>query len=360
MSDFESKVGCVIIALPVVGLALLVGQCRSCSKKKDSVRQQKADAAQVVEQTKRMDALTVEIQSFLKDYAPSLAVKREETVRAIEDARVTRGKLSAKIDKYPTEEAKAIFREKVGRYDRMIRSLNKLLTTIDHEATTALANREAREIEGGGIEGMDSEALIDSAESILKQAALLKSDSDATPGDGSRTKAKPESPTSVNDDAAESPPATPAPKEDSLFEKTLKQAEKLAEQVRRATETNGDPSGDETAKADPLPVPPPKPKQPSPPKPKAPVKPSTPPIDRAAIEKEIRSLNAAIATHEDNLNRAWARVREITKNHTVPVVRGSRQHQEIQAIQRAIETSEEQLPGLKNRRDELKAKLEGR
>ena len=354
------------MVVAVIGLSLTVVMCRSCGgKKKAAVQEQKAKAEQVVQQAKRTDALKIELQSFLKDYAPSLAVKREETIRAIEDARETRGKFSAKIDKYPTEDTKAIFRNKVARYDQMIRKLSQLLATIDQDAMIALAEREARSIEGGGIEGMDSEALINSAESILKQAALLKSDSESVSGPGGAPKpgagASPSDPSSTTEGSGSlqiPPPADQPPAPESKFDKLLRQADDLAKRVKTATDSIRTPEPEPADEPAPASKPAPKITPLSPPKTKPTPKPAPPPIDRAAIEGEIRRLDASIATHEANLNRAWARVNEISKNHTVPVVRGSRQHQEIQAIERAIQLSESQLPGLKDRRELLRGQLQ--
>lgn len=375
MSNPESKFGCILLSIPFVGLILLVGQCRSCSNKKEKAHFQKAIAEKLVEKNIQTEAFNAEIQSYLNEYAPSLAVKRRETLRAIEEAQTTRTKLSMQIDKFPTEAAKSIFREKVGQYDLMIRKLNKLLATINHETTIALARKEAREIEGVGIGEMDSEALlIKDAESILSEAALLNSDSDPTrgdkpnPADSDASAPRLKQNAGVLDqgglassEAPENPPSPMPTPPESAADKLLRKTNQLSQKVKDAMATLANSTQDESAESPPAPGPAPQSGQPpvrTPAPEPLPAKPAKPFIDPAAIEREIRSLNASIATHQANLDKASARIREITKNHTRPVVSGSRQHQEIQAIQSAIETSNEALPRLSNLRDKLEAELE--
>ena len=167
------KLGCIIIVAIVVGILTVIvsGPCRRYSTEMQAVQ--------------NTEAFNKELVAFLEKYDPPLSSKRQEIRRAIQDNQVIRNKLHAKIKKYPSEEAKEIFRTKVVRYDEVIWRLNHLLAAIDKNAQVAMARRDARIEEGGGIGSKDSQQLIDSAKGILKQAAALQNDSEDFSSDSS-------------------------------------------------------------------------------------------------------------------------------------------------------------------------------
>ena len=364
MSDKSGKSGCVWTVIAVIGMALLVGQCRSCSNKKKTVQKEKVRAAQMVLETKHQQSFNEELVAFLAEYDPPLSAKRAETIQAIGDNQEIRYKLRKKIDKYPSEEAKAIFRNKAERYEKMIQQLNQLLAAIDKNATIAMAQREASVDEGGGMQSADSQTLIDSAAIILKQAAALQNDLESVTNDKPTLPAatapllekstKPEG--TITDevlkknDSAGNPasflPITEDPKMKALSDKA-DELERMADKAAKALETI---RKKEAASAqDPKP---PANRKPAPasPKPK-------PAVDREAIQKEIRRLDASIANNEANLNQAWARIKQITRNGTIPIEKGSRQHVEYIQAHRVLEECEAQLPDLKNRREMLKGQI---
>ncbi|NQX02907.1 hypothetical protein HQ447_19795 [bacterium] len=83
-------------------------------------------------------------------------------------------------------------------------------------------------------------------------------------------------------------------------------------------------------------------------------------MDRETTHKEIRRLDAAVANNEANLNQAWARIKQITRNGTVPILKGSRQHVDYLVAHRVLEDCKAQLPDLQSRRDLLREQLENR
>jgi hypothetical protein len=358
MSENSGNSGCVWTVVAVIGIALLVGQCRSCSNKKKTVQKEKVQAAQMVIETKQQQSFNEELVAFLAEYDPPLSAKRAETIQAIGDNQEIRYKLRTKIDKYPSEEAKAIFRTKAERYEKMIQQLNQLLAAIDKNATIAMAQREASVDEGGGMQSADSQTLIDSAAIILKQAASLQNDLESFSNDkpllDKNTKPvgtlKDEVLNKSDSDANPSSllGAPEDPKMKALSDKA-DELEKMADKAAKALETI---RKNEAAPAQ-TPKPPADQKTaPAVPKPK-------PAMDREAVQKEIRRLDASIANNEANLNQAWARINQITRNGTVPIEKGSRQHVEYLNAHRVLQDCEAQLPELKSRRDFLKGKLEG-
>lgn len=332
MSDKSGKSGCVWTVVIVVGICLLVGRCRSCSNEKKSVRDEKVQVSKAVTQTKKRQPFKEKLATFLAEYEPSLSARRDETILAIRSNEETRNKLRANIDEFPGEEAKAFFRGKVERYDKTIRQLNQLLAAIDSKAEIAMAQREASLTEGGGMQEADSQALLDSAAIILSQAAALQNDLEVL----------------SNDDAAPSVPSEQLPdKKEKPADPRIKELEKMADNVAAALELMNKREAEEAKHGNA-----PASQKPTQPSPKAEIAP-----DRETIQKEIRRLDASIAIDEANLNRAWARIHQITRNGTVPIVKGSKEHVAYVSAHRILVDCEARLPGLKNRRDDLKAML---
>lgn len=361
MSDKTGKSGCIWIVVAVLGMTFLVGQCRSCSNKKKTDQQENIRAEQAAIETKQFNQELVE---FLAEYDPPLSTKRGETIRAIKDNQEICDKLRAKIDKYPGEEAKAIFRTKAERYEKMIQQLNQLLAAIDKNASIAMAQREASADEGGGMQSADSQLLINSASAILKQAASLQDDvesfSNDKPAPTDNTSPQLEKSTSTTGSITEdnlnktdplgtSPPLLTVaedPKMKSLSDKadevkriTDKAAAALETMRKNEAVTAQNPKSSSEQKAD------------------SPSSNPKPAMDREAIQKEIRRLNAAISNNEASLNQARARMNQITRNGTVPIVKGSRQHVEYLIARRSLEESESQLPELRYQRDLLNEQL---
>lgn len=328
--------------LAVAVLVLLVGQCRSCSDKKKTVQNEKMQAAEAILMAKERQSFKQELATFLAEFDPSLSAKRDETLRAIRDNQEIRDKLRANIEKFPTPEAKAIFQDRAERYERMIEQLNQLLTAIDKNAEIAMAQVEVSRNEGAGIQEADSQGLLDSAAMILRHSSALQEDLEAFTNDDGTPSAPDEQRSNEEQEAAD-------PKIQELAAKAS-ELEKMADQAAAALEliNKNDPAQPEQENA------------PKSQKPTAPTRNPGPILDQEAIQKEIRRLDASIATKEANLNRAWARINKITRNGTIPIVKGSRQHVEYLSIHRVLTDSETQLPPLKNRREALKAKITNR
>ncbi len=348
----------------VIGFSILVGQCRSCSNKKKTVQKEKIRAAQVVIETKQQQSCDQELVAFLAEYDPPLSAKRAETIQAIGDNQEIRNKLRSKIDKYPSEEAKAIFRNKAERYEKMIQQLNQLLAAIDKNATIAMAQREASVDEGGGMQSADSQTLIDSAAIIMKQAALLQNDLKSFANDkpvlsvaSTLLLDKDSKPAGTITDlvlsktnSERNPSSLLAVPEDPKMKVLSDKADELEKMAAKAANALETMRKNETAAA----------QDPKPPANRKLAQTGQNPkraVDQEAIQKEIRRLDAAIANDEANLNQAWARIKRITRNGTAPILKGSRQYVEYQQAHRVLEDCEAQLPELKNRREMLKGHL---
>lgn len=302
---------------------------------------------------------------FLSDYAPSLKAKRDEVRQVISGVKDKKEMLQKARKNYKSKDAIAKIDNTISQIDEELARLGKAIVSLDNKIEDAMAAKDIRKADSGGLQSGESRELLDSTDSILRQANELKqsiedeAEGTSVPSNDQTNSAQSgEKPVNFHTDSTAPLPRDAADKSptgpESDFDTLLREANKLSQPEPGGTKSPSKPNPGELPKPGSRKTP----SQGS--KPPPPAKPAGPTRDRAAIETEIRQLDASIATHEDNLNRAWARVNAITRNHTVPVVRGSRQHQEIQAIERAIQLSESQLPGLKNRRDELKAKLEGK
>ncbi len=231
---------------------------------------------------------------FLSENDPALKTKRDEIVAMIAEINKKRDYLKSAKRQYKSEEARTRMDYRIQQVDAELQSMKAALAAIDTKIELAMVAKDTRSADAGGLHTKESKELSDNADAVLKQANNLRRLLENEGDEPPEPKGEKKSPALLPDRLTQPTPST---------------------------------------------------------------KPATPALDREATTKEIRRLDASIATTESNLDRAWARVKVISHNHTVPVVRGTPQHQEVMALQRVIEDCEAQLPGMKNRRDELNAKL---
>jgi hypothetical protein len=283
----------------------------------------------------------MDFDKFLSENSPALKVQRDQIVATIADIKARRKELKVARSKYRSEAARTKMDYFIQQVDAELQQTEMDLKALDEKIELAMVEKDRNHADAGGLRTKESEELASLAHDALKKAnelrQLMENDGEEKP---TRTNVRKPSLATDPDSRSDSNPSLPRDASDKS----------PTGPAPAVTETSTKPKTGELPKPDP--------RKTQSPGPKPTAKPAPPPIDREAIQKEIRRLDAAIATTEANLNAAWDRVKAISHNHTVPVVRGSRQHQEIQLLERVIQNCETQLPGLKDRRDQLKAKLE--
>jgi len=252
---------------------------------------------------------------FLTDHDPALKAKRDEIVGTIAEIRKQRDSLKTARKQYKSQRALDLMNYKIKQVDAELDALKGKLADFDAEIEVAMVNKDSRSADAGGLLTKESKELLDNADAVLKQAEHLGK---------------------LLDNEGEEPPPPQIATKPPATQPVAASKSRTASQPEPKTKAGVRPS------------PPPQT-----------TKPAAPPPDREAIAKEIHRLDAAIATDEANLQRAWDRVNQMTKNLTVPIVKGSRQYVEYMPLERIIEDCESRLPAMKNQRGQLQRQLEG-
>lgn len=306
---------------------------------------------------------------FLSDYDPVLKARRDEVIRVIREINGKRDELEKAKNNYKSKEA-------IDRIDMTIRQIKTELIKMDTDLKAmdakielAMAAKDIQKADRGGLKSEEADELLRSASLILRQAnelqQLVENDGESPlspPKDEPPRKPKSvedgivdlqNNKTDTSSDSVGNPSsliAAPTDPKIKALSDEVDEMEKIADKAAKALETIRKneaaqaqvPKSSTSQKASPA-IPKPKPA-----------------VDREAIQKEIRRLDASIANNEENLNQAWARIENITHNGTAPIVKDSRQHVEYQQAHRVLQDCEAQLPDLKNRREVLNAQIEGK
>lgn len=242
---------------------------------------------------------------FIREHDPVLKSKRDDIVTMIAEIKEKRSRLQAAKSQYRSDAARAQVDEVIQQVDAELEHMQAKLDAIDSKIELAMVARDVRNADAGGLRSTESRELSENADAVLKQAKDLRN---LLEGEGELPRNRePQAPLTKPESA------TPKSKPSNTGEAPLQ----------------GDPF-------------------------------VSPVVDLEAIQREIRRLDASIANNEANLNQAWARIKQITRNGTVPIVKGSRQHVEYLQAHRVLQESEAQLPGLKNRRQILNGQIEGK
>lgn len=245
----------------------------------------------------------VNFNQFLSDHDPVLKSKRDAIVTMIAEIKEKRSRLRSAKSQYKSDAARAEVDEVIQQVDAELEHMQAKLDAIDSKIELAMVARDVRSADAGGLRSTESKELSENADAVLKQANNLRN---LLEGEG-------ESPRNQESPVSKPESATPKPKHSN--------------------------TGEAPPQADPF---------------------ASPAVNREVIQKEIRRLDASISTNEANLNQARARLNQITRNGTVPIVKGSRQHVEYLIAHRVLEDCEAQLPDLKNRRELLKSQIGGK
>jgi uncharacterized coiled-coil DUF342 family protein len=285
---------------------------------------------------------------FLSEHDPTLKSKRDEIVTMIAEIKDKRGRLRTAKSQYKSEAARAEVDRMIQQVDAELEHMQAKLAAIDSKIELAMVAKDARSADAGGLRSAESKELSENADAVLKQANelrnFLRSEGD---NPGMRESIAPHT-----DRFARSGPKAPGsgdPKTREMEDEAAKLSGNGAAALEVMKKTEAAHAAARNTPGNPE-------VSPSVTKPKT----AKPAVDREAIQKEIRRLDASIANNEANLNQAWARIKQITRNGTVPIVKGSRQHVEYISAHRVLEECEAQLPDLKNRREMLKGQIESK
>lgn len=293
---------------------------------------------------------------FLSEHDPVLKSKRDDIVIMIGEIKEKRSRLRSAKSQYKSDAARAEVDEVIQQVDAEMEHMQAKLAAIDSKIELAMVARDVQSADAGGLRSTESIELSENADAVLKQANelrnLLKGEGDP-PGKHESTAPKPTSTgktalqTELNANTPSKTPVSRDPEARELADEAAKLSDNVAAALQAMKKMETEDAAARNTAANPK-------ASPSDLKPKT----ASPTADREAIQKEIRRLDAAIANNEANLNQAWARIKRITRNGTVPIEKGSRQHVEYQQAHRVLEDCEAQLPDLKNRREALKGQLE--
>lgn len=241
---------------------------------------------------------------FIREHDPVLKSKRDDIVTMIAEIKEKRSRLQSAKSQYRSDAARAEVDEVIQQVDAEMEHMQAKLDAIDSKIELAMVARDVRNADAGGLRSTESRELSENADAVLKQAKDLRN---LLEGEGEAPR--------------KHEPQAPVSKPESAMPKS------------KPSNT----AGEYPIQADPF---------------------ASPVVDQEAIQKEIRRLDASVANNEANLNQAWARIKQITRNGTVAIVKGSRQHVEYLQTHRVLEDCQAQLPDLRNRRELLKKQIE--
>lgn len=277
---------------------------------------------------------------FLSEHDPVLKSKRDEIVTLIAEIKEKRDRLQTAKKQYKSEAARIEMEVMIQKVDWELEKLQSKLAAIDSKIELAMVARDIRSADAGGLRTAESKELSENADAVLQQAGELRN----LLADENRTSDKSKIMASERNQGSSRPtpkhPGTTGKKEATTGYANVKSD--LIKEHSKLSDSRNAEAGTKLKLTD------------------RSAQTSNNTLNGEALERELRRLEASISNNEANLNQAWARINQITRNGTVPIVKGSRQHVEYLSAQRVLEDCQIELPKLRNRRDELKEKLESK